>query len=668
MNANTELMSNVVHYLKYAKYVEETKGRESWIENVNRTKEMHQRKYPQLAEEINSVFNQFVMHKQVLASMRSMQFSGLPIELNESRGYNCSFLHMDSWKSFREVMFLLIGGVGVGYSVQYRHVSKLPSIRKPVGSKKYLIADDMIGWANAIEVLTKAYFDGGMLPRFDFRQIRKKGAPLKTSGGKAPGPEPLKRCLDKIQALLDSKDNGQKLTPIEVHDINCFIADAVLSGGIREAAMIALFSIEDHEMARCKSNFKVKILEEQQLSENSYQVVIETNGWMAPKSHNLYLDKDQFNAAKTKGTLPWYLFEPQRGRSNNSAIFINGVHTELDFRRIWKMSEESGAGEPAIIFTNDPELGTNPCAEIALHSMQMCNLTEINASSCKTQEELESRVRAAAFIGTVQAGYTDFHYLRNGWKEITEREALLGVSMTGIASLDLSKFDFKRAAEVAIEENRRVAKLMGIKPAARVTCVKPAGTTSLIMCTSSGIHAWFAKWYIRRLRVTKTAPLYAYLMGVVPALMEDSVLDPANTAYLCIPIKAPDGALVAEQETALQFLERVKKVTLDWIKPGHVEGKNTHNVSATCYVRPNEWDQVGNWMWEHRDIFHGLAVLPFDGGTYVQAPHETITEEKFFEMSAHVKEIDLSKVVEQEDQTARQAELACAGGLCAMPV
>lgn len=668
MNPSIQLMGTVTHFLKYAKFSEEEKRRESWKETVLRNKEMHIRKFPFLRELINEVYDKFVEPKLILPSMRSMQFGGVPIELNEARIYNCAFLPIDHWKAFREVMFLLIGGTGVGYSVQYRHVNKLPSIRKPTRSKKYLVADDMIGWSNAVEVLIKAYLDGGARPTFDFRQIRKKGTPLKTSGGKAPGPEPLKKALQKVQDILDSKENGSKLSTLEVHDIVCHISDAVLSGGIREAALIALFAIDDQEMARCKSNFSAKLIEEVQVKEGLWQVVVEVNGWMPSKQHTIFIDKDQYEMLKTKNKLPWWLFEPQRGRSNNSAVFIRNHHTELNFRGLWKQVRESESGEPGIYFTNDPDWGTNPCCEIGLRPFQFCNLCEVNMATVKDQADLEARCRAASIIGTLQAGYTDFHYLRDIWKETTERDALLGVSMTGVASVDLTQFDLRRAAEVVKETNAKLAQDMNIKPAARTTCVKPSGTTSLILGTSSGVHAWYDRYYMRRIRVTKKEAVYSYLTQHIPALLEDSKLDPQNTAYVCIPMKAPDGAVTAGSETAMDFLERVKVLSSDWVKPGHIEGENTHNVSATVYVRPHEWDTVGQWMWDNREYFNGLAVLPFDGGTYVQAPHETITEERYLDLMQHLEQVDLTQVSEDQDNTARAAELACAGGVCAMPV
>jgi len=576
---------------------------------------MHVKKYPDLKEEIEEAYK-YVYQKKVLPSMRSMQFGGKPIEVAPNRVYNCAFLPVDHVASFSECMFLLLGGTGVGYSVQKHHVEKLPEIQKPNSKKtrRYLIADSIEGWADAVKVLINSYFRGGSKIRFDFSDIRPKGSQLVTSGGKAPGPQPLKECLVKVQGILAEKENGDKLESIEVHDIICHIADAVLAGGIRRAALISLFSADDEEM-------------------------------LAAKIGN------------------WWETNPQRGRANNSVVLIRHLITKEFFEKIWERIKESGSGEPGFYFSNDKDWGTNPCCEIGLRPYQFCNLTEINASDLETQEEYEARARAAAFIGTLQAGYTDFHYLRDVWKKNTEKDALIGVSMTGIASGRVLNLDMSAASQVVKSENRRVAKIIGIKPAARTTCVKPAGTTSLTLGTSSGIHAWHNDYYIRRLRVGKNESIYMYLFLNHPELLEDEYFRPHDTAVIEVPQCAPRGS-TTRQESALQLLKRVKKVTDEWVKPGHGTGQNTHNVSATVSMRPDEWTDVGEWMWEHRACYNGLSVLPADGGSYKQAPFEDCSPEKFQVLLQSLKGIDLSKVVELEDDTNLAGELACAGGTC----
>jgi ribonucleoside-diphosphate reductase alpha chain len=576
---------------------------------------MHQKKYPQLAEEIEAAYK-YIYDKKILPSMRSMQFAGRPIEVNPARIYNCAFLPIDDWRAFGEVMFLLLGGTGVGYSVQYDHIEKLPEIRKPNPSrlKRFLIGDSIEGWADAVKILMKSYFRGTSTIHFDYSDIRPKGARLVTAGGKAPGPAPLRECLTKLQGILESKKDGERLTTIEVHDMVCHIADAVLAGGIRRAALISLFSADDDEMIACKSG-------------------------------------------------DWWELNPQRGRANNSAVLLRSTTEKEQFLDIWKRIEASGAGEPGIYFTNNLEWGTNPCCEIALRPFQFCNLCEVNVSDIESQEDLNNRVKAASLIGTLQAGYSDFHYLREVWKRTTEKEALIGVSMTGIGSGAILKYDMEEAAELVKLENERVAKILGINCAARCTTVKPAGTTSLTLGTSSGIHAWHNDYYVRRMRIGKNEAIYTYLSIYHPELLEDCVLRPHDTAILAIPQKAPEGAIL-RTESPFDLLERVKQVTKEWIKPGHRKGNNSHNVSATVSIKDEEWEAVGEWMWENRKFYNGLSVLNYSGHTYKQAPFTDCTKEEYDELMQTLTNLDLTKVVEMEDMTDLAGEAACASGAC----
>ena len=615
MEISNKILSEITVYMKYSKYLPELNRRETWEELVTRNKQMHIKRYPHLESEIEAAY-QFVYNKKVLPSMRSLQFGGKPIEISPNRIYNCAYLPIDDYRAFGESMFLLLGGTGVGYSVQKHHVEKLPEIYKPNPKKnrRYLIADSIEGWADAVKVLVKSYFTGGSSFTFDFSDIRHKGARLVTSGGKAPGPQPLKECLMKLQGILDSKEDGDKLSSIEVHDMVCHIADAVLAGGIRRAALISLFSADDEEMIACKSG-------------------------------------------------NWWENNPQRGRANNSATLMRHKLTREFFMDLWKRVELSGAGEPGIYLTNDKDWGTNPCCEIALRPFQFCNLCEVNASDIASQEDLMERVRAAAFIGTLQAGYTSFHYLRPIWQRTTEKDALIGVSMTGIGSGVVLGYDMKAAAKAVKEENARVAELIGINKSARTTTVKPAGTTSLALGTSSGIHAWHNDFYIRRIRVGKNEAIYSYLSINHPELIEDEYFRPHDTAVISIPQKAPEGAIM-RFESPFQLLDRIKKVHLEWVKPGHRSGNNTHNVSATVSLKDDEWDLAGEWMWENRDHYNGLSVLPYNGGTYIQAPFEDCTEETYNTMMKSLHNIDLSQVIELDDNTDLSGELACAGSSC----
>ena len=562
-------------------------------------------------------FISIAANKKVLPSMRSMQFGGKPIEISPNRIYNCAYLPIDHLDAFSESMFLLLGGTGVGYSVQKHHVEKLPEIRKPNPkyTTRFLIGDSIEGWADAIKVLMKSYFGkASSTIMFDYSDVRPKGAQLVTSGGKAPGPQPLKDCIYKLTTMLESKNDGERLTPIEVHDMVCHIADAVLAGGIRRAALISLFSADDQEMISCKSG-------------------------------------------------PWWEQNPQRGRANNSAALVRHKITKEFFMDLWKRVEASGAGEPGIYFTNDKDWGTNPCCEIALRPNQFCNLCEVNVSDIESQEDLNARVKAAAFIGTLQAGYTNFHYLRDIWKKTTEKDALIGVSMTGIGSGVVLGYNMKEAAKVVKEENSRIAELIGINKSARTTTVKPAGTTSLTLGTSSGIHAWHNDYYVRRIRVGKNESIYHYLLNNHPELIEDEFFRPHDTAVISVPQKAPEGAIL-RTESPFQLLERVKKITQEWIKPGHRTGSNSHNVSATISLKPEDWDLAGEWFWGNRDFYNGLSVLPHDGGTYIQAPFTDCTKEEFEHLFSKLHSIDLSKVVELTDETDLSGELACAGGAC----
>jgi len=615
MDISQKILSDITVFLKYAKYTPELNRREVWTELVDRNKAMHLKKYPQLAEEIESTYK-FVYDKKILPSMRSMQFAGKPIEISPNRIYNCAYAPVDDWRTFGEIMFLLLGGTGIGFSVQKHHVAKLPEIRKPNASKfrRYLISDSIEGWADAVKALMKSHFQGGSTLRFDYSDIRPKGAALITSGGKAPGPQPLKECLVKVQGILDRKEDGDRLEPIEVHDIVCHIADAVLAGGIRRAALISLFSADDEEMISCKSG-------------------------------------------------NWWELNPQRGRANNSAALLRRKVTKEYFLDLWNRVKASGAGEPGIYFTNDKDWGTNPCCEIALRPYQFCNLCEVNVSNVESQEELNERVKAAAFLGTLQAGYSDFHYLREVWRRTTEKDALIGVSMTGIGSGAVLKLNTTEAAEIANQENIRVAELIGINKAARVTTVKPAGTTSLTLGTSSGIHAWHNDFYLRRIRVGKNESLYGYLAQNHPTLVEDEFFRPHDTAVITIPQKAPAGAIL-RTESAFDLLERVKKISMEWVKPGHGNGSNSHNVSATISIKDEEWDAVAEWMWKERKHYNGLSVLPHIGHTYKQSPFEDCTEEEYEGLMKTLVDVDLSKVVEIEDMTDLAGEVACAGGAC----
>ena len=613
METSNEILSNITVFSKYAKYIPEVQRRETWEELVTRNKEMHLRKYPKIAKEIEEAYTH-VYAKRVLPSMRSLQFGGAPIELAPNRIFNCAYLPVDAIEAFSETMFLLLGGTGVGYSVQRHHVRNLPEVRGVKKRKRrFLVSDNIEGWADAVKVLMEAYFNGLMNVEFDYRDIRPKGALLITSGGKAPGPQPLKDCIHNLRSVLDNAV-GRQLTTLEVHDMMCYIADAVLAGGIRRAALISLFSMDDNSMLGCKAG-------------------------------------------------NWWEENPQRGRANNSAVILRHRATKQDFEKLWKRVELSGSGEPGVYFSNDKDWGSNPCCEIALRPFQFCNLCELNVSDISSQEDLNARSRAAALIGTLQAGYTDFHYLRDIWRETTERDALIGVGQTGIGSGTILQYDLEEAANEVLKENERVAELIGINKSSRCTTVKPSGTSSCVLGTSSGIHAWHNDYYIRRQRVGKNEALYGYLVENHPELVEDEYFNPDAQAVIEIPQKAPEGSIL-RTESPLDLLNRVGRFNTEWVATGHREGQNTHNVSCTISLKDDEWELCGEWMWKNRNNFNGISVLPYDGGTYIQAPFEDITEERFKMLEASLNDIDLTKVVETQDNTDLSGEAACAGGAC----
>jgi len=1072
MELSSVVLSDITTFMKYAKYIPELGRRETWEELVTRNMNMHIKKYPHMTDEIREAYK-LVYDKKVLPSMRSLQFGGKPIEISPNRLFNCCFLPMDDWRAFSEIMFLLLGGVGVGFSVQYHHIEKLPEIRKPNPSRKrrFLIGDSIEGWADSIKVLMKSYFNGMSTPVFDYSDIRPKGALLVTSGGKAPGPQPLKDCIHHITKILDSKEDGDKLSSLEVHDIVCYIADAVLAGGIRRAALISLFSFDDEVMATCKygnwwelnpqrgrSNNSAVILRHRvekdefmsfwervkksgsgepgvyfshdkdlginpcfspetkiavadgrgavsikelsdagddipvytvdkktgkvriemgrsprctrknaelvrvTLDDGSYLDVTPDHGMMlrdgsyvkamdltpgdslcrftkrAEKmrkdgtskywrvncdtktgsidrifEHRLVskffnkeewdrvYDKEQKNGwingglvihhkdynslnnnpdnleimsfrdhAKfhsdrdTQGVnnsnysgftnteieeyakkitkeagrrisykewitgdhpyikslskwrqmnwfssisdlLKWAAVEvgvehidtdPRvvktlfRAKSlgynayiNNGEVLVNKVcdGCKNEFISTWKgrhtvycsigcvpmrdsfvddcnygiINKQKHTLETQIKVYSDlkysldraplkkewvlkcRELGvpyrtrpnvnnknkyliksyshlksvaadynhkvvsvtfldyksdvynitvdethtvgivtsesenvlsgifTYQCAEIALRPNQMCNLTEINASDVVDQSDLNERARVAAFIGTLQAGYTDFHYLRDIWRRTTEKEALIGVGMTGIASGAVLGLDLVEAAKCVLSENERVAKLIGINKAARTTTVKPSGTSSTVLSCSSGIHAWHGKYYIRNIRVGKNESIYTYLANNHPELVEDEYFRPEEQAVIGIPQKAPEGSILRDEST-LDFLNRVSRWNEEWVRTGHRSGANTHNVSATVSIREDEWEMVAEWMWKSRGKFNGLSCLPYNDSdhTYVQAPFQDCTEAEYEARVQSLKQVELTNIIEVDDNTNLSGEIACGADGC----
>ncbi len=616
MNGSNKLLSDIVAFRTYAKHLSHLGRRESLEETINRNMQMHLDKFPKLSADIVKAY-QRIHTLKVMPSMRSMQFAGESILKNNVRMFNCSYAPIQDTKIFSEALFLLLSGTGFGYSVQRRHVSQLPKIMKPRESGIYMIHDSIEGWAESVNVLMEAYFYGKVRPEFDFSKIRPKGAYLFSTGARAPGPEPLKLMLKLVEEKLASAV-GRKITSLEVHDIICIISDCVLAGGIRRAALICGFDADDTEMLTCKH-----------------------------------------------GT--WWEKHPHRARANNSAILNRQTTTREQFEHVFKTCQESGSGEPGFSWTNNEDWFFNPCHEISLRPYSFCNLTTTNQTGVEDKRDFLNRIYAAALLGTLQATYTDFSYLRPIWKETTEQDSLLGVSFTGIADGTgiITPEWLTEGAKHVLEVNEKYAKILGVNLAARTTCVKPEGSASTVVGSASGIHARHAPYYMRRVRMNKDDALTNYLMHVIPELIEDDLFG-TNGVVVSIPQESPKNSIVRHDETAKTLFDRTMLYNRYWVAPGHRQGDNPHNVSVTISVRNHEWERLLEDMWEHRFGYSGISLLPFDDHTYQQAPFEDCSKETYEKLSLAVKNIDLSQVIEETDHTNRVEQLACAAGACAL--
>jgi ribonucleoside-triphosphate reductase len=574
---------------------------------------MHLEKFPKLSRDIIKAYKQ-VHDLKVMPSMRSLQFGGDAIIKNNARIYNCAFVHIKYTRVFAESLYLLLCGTGVGYSVQTHHIDQLPKIRKPKRENGHSIHDSIEGWADAVDALMNAYFHGAIRPIFDFSQISPKGSYLATTGSKAPGPEPLRIALNLVEQKLQGAV-GRKLKSIEVHDIICILADCVLAGGIRRAALIALFDKNDTDMLTCKHG-------------------------------------------------EWWTKTPYRARANNSAMLLRETTTQEEFMSVYDACIKSNAGEPGFLWVDDLEMGANPCVEIGLQSNQFCNLTTTNMTGIKNEKDFLNRIYAATLLGTLQASYTDFPYLGEKWKQVTESEALIGCSFTGIADSPIVTAELlQKAAALVLEVNEKYAKIIGINVAARTTAIKPEGTASCVLGSASGIHARHAQHYLRRIRLNKEESLAKYLKKTVPELVEDDLFSKRDIV-MTIPQESPEGSIIRDNESASTLLDRVLFYNRNWVIPGHRTGKARHNVSCTINYKPEEVDALAVRMWDERNVYSGISLLPFDGGNYQQAPFETCSEEVFHTTNKLVKDIDLTQVLEVDDETNMSEQLACAGGVC----
>jgi len=679
MNKAEKFLSDLTIYSKYSHFDPEISKRKDWLALCNTTMDMHIKKYPTIKDDIEWAFD-FVKRKEVLPSMRSLQYGGKPIEMNPARIFNCAYGASNHPFYFAEVGFLLLAGAGVGSSVRNHHIKELPKVYNPDGNRRFLVGDSIEGWADSYRQLIYAYLKRNPLPRFDYSDIRPNGTPIKTSGGVAPGPEKLKESHRLINNLL-KQAIGRKLNSIECADIICYIADAVVAGGKRDSALITLFDADDMDMATSKGSFKIENVTTKETTSNGWTIefqycknqIMNTNDYTDSDIStcfitNKYGDWDYKNAIEN-GLLPFYYVHPQRQRANISAAPIRHKTTEVQFRKLMKACEESGSGEPGIFWCNTKEDGCNPCCEIEFSKpFYFCNLTTQNVGDVHDQKTLNERTKAATIIGTCQAGYTDFHYLRPIWKETTEEEALIGVSMTGVVSGGVLNLNLKEAAILAVQTNKEFAHKIGINQAHRVTTIKPEGSGTLVMATQgSGIHGVHDHYYIRNNRIKKNSPIYKHLLQFFPSeLMENEFMNEDWSVVVSMPMKAPKGA-ITRHESELDLLERVKKFHTEWIKPGHNKGVSTNNVSSTISVRPENWEKVTDWMWENREHYNGISCFPFFDSIMKQAPFQTITEEEYNRlMEIFPDNVFLDSIIEESTDVESTREMACAGGACAI--
>ena len=593
---------------KYARWIPEKKRRETWRESVDRVMHMMYEQYPDVNGDIVWAYD--MMHKKrVLGSQRALQFGGQPIFKHHARMYNCIASYIDRLRFFQECMYLLLCGCGTGFSVQKHHVAKLPTLVKAKkGTKKFVIPDTIEGWSDALGVLVSSFFEQdelfpeyvGKTVVFDYSGIRAAGAYLSSSGGKAPGPEPLKKALSNIKKVLDkaiknaefASGDVRKLTPIEAYDIVMHAADAVISGGVRRSATICLFSPDDQAMAQAKTG-------------------------------------------------NWFHDNPQRGRSNNSALLLRDSTTKEEFATLMESVREFG--EPGFVWSDSTELVVNPCVEIGLYPVdvttgetgwQACNLSTINCSKIETEEDFYESCKAAAIIGTLQAGFNSFPYLGEVTARIIAREALLGVSMTGIMDkpeICLDPTIQRHGAKIVKDTNKKIAEKININIAARTTCIKPEGTTSCILGTSSGIHPHHAKRYIRRVQANKMEPIYQYFQTINERACEESVWSANDSdAVISFCVEVATGSKTKNQISALELLEYVKSTQKNWVTGGinadaNVQPWLTHNVSNTINIKPEEWDDVEKFIYKNRNFFCGISLLPITGDKdYPQAPFTAI--------------------------------------------
>ena len=601
MNAQVQALADYTFVSKYAKYLPELTRRETWQECIDRSKNMHRVKYASMMDRLETYLDEAFTaysNKVCVGSQRNLQFAGDAVFRHNARSYNCCGSYVDRLRFFQEAMYNLLCGTGVGFSVQTHHVAKLPALdlREKTEIVSYEIPDSIEGWADSIGVLVSSYFQDSIYPeyqgkvvKFIYKNIREKGSTFSHGIGKAPGADPLRNTHEKIRKLLDEcVAAGQThIKPINAYDIVMHSSDAVLSGGIRRSATICIFSVDDEEMMNAKTG-------------------------------------------------NWFVDNPQRGRSNNSALLLKNATTPEQFRRL--MNSTKQFGEPGFYWSDSTEMIPNPCVEIGFYcyddagrsGWQFCNLSTINGSKVRTAADFRNAARCATIIGTLQAGYTDFPYLGEVTEKIVRREALLGVSITGMMENPKILLNPELQREVAASLtaiNREVAAITGINPAARITCIKPEGSTSCMLGTSSGIHPHHAKRYIRRVQANKMEGPAQHYAGLNPRAVEDSSWS-ANNTDVCISFacEVSNTAILKDQVTAIQMLDNVKNTQINWVSSGCNKDLGTqpwlsHNVSNTVVVKPDEWDAVEQYIYDNREYFAGVSLIGSSGDKdYTQAP------------------------------------------------
>ena len=615
-----------IHKSRYARWMPDESRRETWSETVNRYVSFWRARGQITVKEEKKLYDA-IHNLEVMPSMRCMMTAGVALDKDNVAGFNCSYLHIDSPRSFDELMYVLMCGTGVGFSVERNFINKLPEIAESFHKTDSLIvvSDSKIGWASAFRELIAMLY-AGKIPQWDVSRVRGSGERLKTFGGRASGPEPLvdlfNFCIEVFQ-----KAKGRKLTSIECHDIVCKIADIVVVGGVRRSALISLSNLSDQRMAKAKSGDWWRNEGQRALANNSVA----------------YTEKPDFQSFLSEMQT---MYESKAGE--------RGIFSRVAAQKIAARNGRRDA---------EQDFGTNPCSEIILRSNQFCNLSEVVVRADDTLSTLKAKVEVAAMIGTLQATLTDFRYLRNLWKRNTEEEALLGLSMTGImdhpvigSASDKTEQWLEELKDVAVKTNKKWAEKLGINQSVAITCVKPSGTVSQLVDSASGIHPRFSKHYIRRVRSDKKDPL-AVFMEQAGFPVEQDVMSPSSSVF-SFPVKAPKASTTVKQVGAMQQLALWKAYQNHWCE---------HKPSITVYYTDDEFLQVAQWIWDNFDICSGISLLPVSDHVYQQAPYEDISAEDYDKLLAEMpKGVDWNDLVnfEQEDNTTGSQELACVGGTC----